>query len=57
MNIYTHTYLYLPEEEDEVSEAEDESRDGPNRGSQASKSLAPFLPQHFKNKDFSKLIF
>lgn len=39
-NIYV--YMYLPDD-DEVSEVEDESRDGPNRGSHASKSLVPFL--------------
>lgn len=33
----------LADDDDEVNEAEeDESRDGPNRGSQASKSLVPF---------------
>lgn len=38
-------YIYLPDDDNEVSEAEeDESRDGPNRGSHASKSLVPFLP-------------
>lgn len=39
-----YVYIYLPDD-DEVSEAEDESRESPpNRGSQASKSLVPFLP-------------
>lgn len=47
--------MYLPDD-DEVSEVEDESRDGPNRGSQASKSLVPFLP-YFKNKNFNKGVF
>ena len=48
-------YIYLPDDDDEVNEAEeDESRDGPNRGSQASKSLVPFLSEHFKKKHFSK---
>lgn len=37
-----YVYMYLPDD-DEVSEVEDESRDGPNRGSHASKSLVPFL--------------
>lgn len=42
--------FHLPDD-DEVNEAEeDESRDDPNKGSQASKSLVPFLAHHFKNK-------
>lgn len=41
--MYIYVYTYSPDDDDEVNEAEDESRDGPNKGSQASKSLVPFL--------------